>query len=51
MEIKMDYFLPFLYEPKKEQNNLEQLQIELDPPHIEKYKNNEELPKIIIIQL
>ena len=51
MEAEMDSFFPFIYEPKKKIEP-ERLYIEIEPPRFEREdKIEEELPRIIIIQL
>lgn len=52
MEVTVQPFFPFIYEPKK-QIEPERLYIEIDPLHIKKYEEvaPDEQPKIVIIQL
>lgn len=49
----MNFFPNFFYEPKEEKpDQFEQLQIEIDPPVVEKSdKKEEETTRVIIIQL
>jgi hypothetical protein len=55
MEVVMNAFFPFIYEPEKKMEP-EQLYIEIEPPRFEpqkEHKDEEEepSPRIIIIQL
>ena len=50
----MDTFFPFIYEieKKKKEDELQPLYIELEPPPLErKQKDDEEIPRVIIIEL
>jgi hypothetical protein len=53
LEVVMDPFFPFVYEPEKKNEPEHHLYIEIDPPRYEREEKVEEdePPRIIIIQL